>query len=258
MKLRVENVVAFLLIISSCKKTPVKDPCLGLQPPVAAFAFKEVLNDTSFYADTIFSYNPVNFVALANYKSVLWKVGSDPREFTSPDFNLRFLNNISTYTVDFTAYNDPNTLCFSNDNGIYKASRQLTVVEPYDKSTLTLSPMIGNYRGAFTNTPEDSFTVRIEYFDSTKYDVTLTGNKNFYIISNIPKGYRDTTSEPARQYPELSYGQRLNALGYKSLEFGSYADVQQGIGAANLVKDSLKIYYFNLLTGRQLFVGKRI
>jgi hypothetical protein len=247
-----------ILFIYSCKKKRLPNPCEGLQQPVAEFAFKEVLSDTAFYADTIFRLNPVNFTALKNYKSVLWKIGSDTREFTSADFNLRFLNDLGSFIINFTGRNDPNVQCFPTDNGIYEGSRRLTIVEPYQKPNLTLSPMIGRYLGAFTNTPNDTFTVRIEYFDSSKYDVSLTGTKNFYRISNIPKAFRDTTSEPARQYPELSYGQSPNAMGYKSLEFGSSSNVLSGKGSANLVNDTLKVYYYNQLTGRRLFIGKRI
>lgn len=245
------------LFTYSCKKKHDLNPCVGLNEPVAEFAFREMLTDTAFYADTIFRDNYVNFITLKNYKSVLWKLGSDPRDFTSADFNLSFLNNLGTINVGFTGRNDPNTQCFPNDNGIYSGTKQLTIVEQFEKPMLTISPMVGRYKGAFTNTPNDTFTVRIDYFDSTKYDVTLTGNKNFYWISNIPKGFRDTTSESARHYPELSYGQ-YPEMGYKSLQFGSGSNIQRGKGFANLVNDSLKIYYYNQLTGRKVFIGKRI
>lgn len=248
---------ALLLFISSCKKKHEANPCEGLTQPKAEFAFKEILTDTAFYADTIFRDNYVNFVASKPYQSVLWKIGSDPRDFTSADFNLSFINFLGTLNVNFTGKATPNTQCFPADNGVYAGMKQLTVVEQFEKPILTLSPMIGRYRGAFTDKPSDTFTVRIEYFDSTKYDVSLTGAKNFYWISNIPKGFRDTTSEKARQYPELSYGQ-YPEMGYKSLQFGIGSNIQSGRGFANLINDSLKIYYYNQLTGRKMFIGKRI
>ncbi|RYY00514.1 MAG: hypothetical protein EOO53_21760 [Gammaproteobacteria bacterium] len=187
--------------------------------PKAEFAFKEQLTDTAFYADTVFRDNYVNFVALKPYQSTLWKIGSDPREFSSSDFSLSFHNFLGTIDVHFVSRATPNTQCFPQDSGIYRGIKKLTIVEQVEKSILTISPLVGRYRGAFTNSPNDTFTVRVDYFDSSKYDISIVGSKNFYYISNFPKGFRDTTSEKARQYPELSYGQ-MPEMGYKSCQFG--------------------------------------
>lgn len=249
--------LAFILVIYSCGKKPYLNPCEGLKQPVAEFAFKEMLTDTAFYADTIFRDNYVDFVALKNYKSVLWKIGSDPRDFTSADFNLSFINDLGTINIVFTGKNEPNTQCFPADNGTYQGSRPLTIVEQFEKPTLTISPLVGRYKGAFTNTPNDTFTVRIDYFDSTKYDVTMTGNKNFYWISNIPKGFIDSTSSISYEYPELRNGMSVE-MGYKSLRFGDITDIQRGRGFGNLIKDTLTIYYNHPQTGRKLFIGKKI
>lgn len=246
-----------ILLICSCKKKHDLNPCEGLTSPKAEFAFKEILTDTAFYSDTIFRDNYVNFVALKNYNSVSWKIGDDPRAFTSSNFTLSFVNDLSTFNVNFTGIATPNTQCFPNDNGTYQGIKQLTIVEQFDKATLTISPLVGRYRGAFTNSPNDTFTVRINYFDSAKYDVTMTGNKNFYWISNIPKGFIDSTSSTAYAYPELRNGMSVE-MGYKSLQFGIFSNVQRGRGFAILSNDSLKIYYTHIQTGRKLFVGKRI
>jgi hypothetical protein len=249
--------LVFLLVVLGCKKRIEVNPCEGLEPPTAEFYFKEVLTDTAFYADTIFRNNYVNFVASKTYQTVQWEIGSDPRDFTSANFNLSFHNILGTLNIHFTGRATPNTQCFPADNGIYTGTKKLTVLEQFEKPFLTISPMVGRYTGAFTNNPNDTFTVSIDYFDSTKYDVTLTGGKNFYWISNMPKGFRDTTSEPARQYPELRYGQRPK-MGYKSLQFGHGSSIRSGKGSANLDNDILKVYYYNSLTGRQIFIGKRI
>jgi len=250
-------ILSLTFLLLSCKKQNDVNPCEGLTQPIAEFAFKEVLTDTAFYADTIFRNNFVNFVASKSYQSFQWNIGSDPRDFTQANFNLSFHNFLGTLDINFTGRAKPNTQCFPADNGIYSGTKQLTVLEQFEKPFLTISPMVGRYKGAFTNSPNDTFTISIEYFDSSKYDVTITGGKNFYRINNIPKGFRDTTSEPARQYPELSYGQRPK-MGYKSLQFGDGSDIQRGKGFANLINDTLKVYYFNPLTGRQIFIGNRI
>jgi hypothetical protein len=249
--------VAFVLHFCSCKKKREVNPCDGLTQPKADFAFKEILNDTAFYADTIFRDNYVNFVASKPYQSVLWKIGNDPRDFKSANFTLSFVNSLETITVNFTGWSTPNTQCFPDDKGVYNGIKQLTIVEQFDKPNVTLSPLVGRYRGAFTNTPNDTFTLRINYFDSVKYDVTMTGSKNFYWISNIPKNYKDSTSSTSYAYPELRSGQPVE-MGYKCLQFGSGSNSSTGRGYAELVLDTLKIYYHNQLTGRKIFLGKRI
>jgi hypothetical protein len=238
-----------------CKKD--MNPCAGLPQPKADFAFKEVLSDTAFYADTIFADNPVNFVALRPYKSLLWKVGSDPRDFTTQDFYLNFPNFLGTIDVQFTGHNDANPFCFAGDSGVYRGIKKLTIVEQVDKATLTMSPLVGKYRGAFNTTPNDIFTVRIDYFDSAKYNSSITGSKNFYWISNIPKGYIDSTSSTATTYPELRNGM-YPEMGYKSLTFGDGANILMGRGKGELFGDTLKIYYQHIYNGKKIFIGKRI
>lgn len=256
-KLLFTIVLSSVICTSGCKREQYKDPCKDQALPQAEFAFKEILSDTAFFADTIYRDNYVNFIALTDYQSVWWKIGSDPRDFRSADFNLSFINYLGSVNVAFTGTNIPNTKCFPTDKGTYKGSRMLSIVEQFDKSVLTLSPLVGKYLGAFTDKPNDTFTVHIDYFDSIKYDVTITGTQNFYFISNIPKGFRDTTTERARQYPELSYGM-IPEMGYKCMQFGIGSNIQQGRGFGNLLRDTLKIYYNHVNTGRQIFIGKRI
>lgn len=246
----------FVLVVCSCKKKH-DNPCEGLLPPKAEFAFKEILTDTAFYADTVFRDNYVNFVALKNYKSFLWKIGDDPRNFTSAGFNLSFINNLGTINVTFTGHDAPNKQCFPDDNGMYQGTKPLTIVEQFNKATLTVSPLVGRYRGAFATTPSDTFTVRINYFDSAKYDVTMTGTKNFYWISNIPKGFVDSTSNLSYEYPELRNGMSVE-MGYESLQFGILSNIQRGRGFATLSNNTLIIYYNHIQTGRRIFIGKRI
>lgn len=238
-----------------CKKD--KNPCFGLTSPKADFAIQEVFIDTSFTSDTVFRNNTISFTALRPYNSVLWKVGTDPRDFTSPSFTLFFPNFLGTFDVRFRGTGNPNPLCFPGDSGIYVGTKSITILEQFDKAILTKSPLIGNYRGAFNTQPIDSFTVRIEYFDSAKYDIATMGTKNFYWISNFPKGYVDSTSEPARQYPELRNGMRPS-MGYKSIVFGFADNILTGRGKGVLLGDTLKVFYHHINTGRKVFTGKRI
>lgn len=220
----------------------------------ASFDFKEVVGDTTFFADTIFRDNYVQFESLLPYDSVLWKIGNDPRNFNTTSFSLSFHTVLESLPIKFTGFRQSNAGCFPADSGVYKGQKQLTIVEQFDKSSLTKSPLIGKYKGHFTNAPADTFTVRIEYFDSAKYNTAVTGTKNFYWISNMPKGFEGTTSA-AVTYPELAQGQSIE-MGYKSFVFGGSSDCVQG--RAWLSNDSLYINYGNAVCGRKKFVSKRI
>lgn len=245
-----------ILMAFRCKKDV--NPCVGLAPPTADFAIQEVFIDTAFSSDTVFRNNTINFTALRQYNSVLWKVGNDPRDFTTHSFNLFFPNFLGTIAVQFRGTGNANPLCFPGDSGIYNGTKRVTIVEQFDRATLTKSPLVGQYRGSFKTQPNDSFTIQIEYFDSAKYDISTMGSKNFYWISNIPRGYIDSTSEPARQYPELRNGMRPS-MGYKSLVFGDYGAPSQGRGYGALVgRDTLNVYYKNVHTGIKIFTGRRI
>ena len=256
MKLFVPILTTVFLLLFSCGKKQVEDPCKGKIQPVPEFAVKEIVGDTAFLADTVFRDNAVRFEALTQYQTVKWKIGSDPRDFTQPIFQLYFFNDIITIPVTFTGTNTPNKSCFPNDNGVYTGVKQLTTVEQFDKSLITLSPLIGKYKGYFENNPADTFTVRIEYFDSSKYDPSITGLKNFYWISNIPKGYKDSTSSNALEYPELSNGLSIE-MGYKCFAFGfSNTDCISGRGW--LSRDTLYINYGGPTQCKKKFIGKRI
>ena len=243
----------FITISTACRKKQ-DNPCEGLTKPSGKFLIKELIGDTAFTADTVFRNNYVQFQATENYESSSWKVGSDQRTWTTPEFTLNFHTVLGTLPVTFTGTNQPNTLCFPNDNGTYSSSRELTMVEQVEKPYITLSPLIGKYKGYFTDSPSDTFTVRIEYFDSAKYDVSTTGSKNFYWFSNMPDGFIGTTSA-AFIYPELKNGISVE-MGYKCFVFGTGASMVQGKGW--LSTDTLYINYGNFITGRRKFIGKKL
>jgi len=242
-----------LLIFANCKKNPTKNICNEIKQPSGKFIVSEMVGDTAFVADTIFRDNYVQFHAIDSYESVDWKLGSDPRNWSSPDFSLSFYNALRTISVNFTGKKMANIQCFPHDNGAYISSQNLTVVEQFEKPELTISPLVGKYKGYFTDKPTDIFTVRMEYFDSTKYDVGLTGNKNFYWFSNMPEGFIGESSA-SFIYPELRNGISIE-MGYKCFVF-NYDSYHQG--KAWLSNDTLNINYGNNLVGRRKFIGKKI
>jgi hypothetical protein len=236
---------------TSCRKKR-DNPCEGITKPSGKFVLKEMIGDTAFTADTIFRDNYAQFQALDNYESVTWKLGSDPRVWTNPEFSLSFLTELGTIPINFTGRKSPNPQCFPGDNGINTSSRNLTMVEQAAKPYNTISPLVGTYLGYFTNAPSDKFTVRMEYFDSTKYDASITGSKNFYWFSNMPKGFVSTTNA-AFAYPELKNGFSIE-MGYKCFVF-NYDSYHQG--KAWLSNDTLYINYGDNLVGRKQFIGKK-
>lgn len=243
--------LSIILTCYSCRKK-LDSPCAGITKPTGQFIIKELIGDTAFTADTIFRDNYVWFQTTENYESVVWKVGSDPRAWTTPEFTLSFLNELGSLPVTLTGTKQPNKECYPNDNGVYTSSKNFALVEQAQKPFVTISPLVGRYKGYFKNNPSDTFTVRIEYFDSTKYDVSITGSKNFYWFSNMPKGFTSTTNA-AFAYSELRNGYSIEA-GYKCFVF-NYDSYHQG--KAWLSHDTLYINYGDDLVGRKKFIGKK-
>ena len=239
------------IAINSCKKKKHENLCEGQSLPSGKFIFQELIGDTAFTADTIFRDNYVQFKTADNYENVTWKLGNDPNIRTQQEFSLSFINALGVVPIEFKGNKTPNTLCFPNDNGIYTSTKNLTMVEQVEKPLLTLSPLIGKYKGYFTNAPNDTFTVRLEYFDSTKYNTSITGSKNFYWFSNMPNGFVSTLSLP---YPELRNGYKIE-MGYKCFVFDWNNSIS---GRAWLLNDTLFINYGYDFTGRKKFIGKKI
>jgi len=236
-----------------CKKQAVINPCVGKSQPSGRFMMQEMIGDTAFAADTVFRDNYVQFEATEKYESVLWKVGADPRNWTNPKFALSFVTEIGTLPITFTGKAKPATLCFPGDVGSYTSTQNLTIVEQVEKPNVTISPLVGRYRGAFIDSPSDIFTVRLDYFDSAKYNTGTTGSKNFYWLSNMPNGFTSTTNA-AYAYPELKNGFSIE-MGYKCFVF-NYDSHRQG--KAWLSHDTLYINSGDNLVGRRKFIGKRL
>ena len=251
MKAVVFFIFSIVILTPSCKKNNCTSFCLGKTKPTGQFIIKEILGDTAFISDTIFRDNAVKFQAVDIYESINWKLGSDPRDWNAQEFSLSFINAIGNIPITLTGKRSPDNTCFPNDSGVYSTTKPFTLVEQIEKPTLTISPLVGIYKGYFTNNPFDTFTTRLSYFDSTKYDVGVTGSKNFYWLSNMPNGY---TSSLGWSYQELNNGQPVE-MGYKCFRFGSSTDIIQGKGW--LSNDTLYISYGNDFVGRKKFIGKK-
>ena len=254
------TILSTFLLLLSCKKNN-HDPCQNAVQPSLSFNIREVVYDSSYVTDTMFSHNAVIFETVGEYDSVKWNIGNDPRIFKEPRFiygSGRFTGiPVGQVEIKLTAYKAPNVKCFPADKGIYTASKTLTIVDAYTRGSLTKSPLLGRYHGSNTDSPLDTFTVRIEYFDSTKYDLTHFGRQNFYWISNLPKGYFWDGSDQTYNNPELQYGVEINYLGYKGFSTTDGATCNNGFGF--LSHDSLIIDYgVSFANCKKRFIGRRI
>lgn len=262
MKFKFTLLIITVLSISCRRDKTIPDPCANKVQTVANFETYEMLTDTMFLADTIFTNNRVKFKAIGDYESTAFNLSGDPRIFEYNEFSLPFAGYIGNVTVDFTAKKTPNTRCFPNDPGIYNKSKQIRLVEAFDKATLTLSPLLGRYKGSYDTNPTDSFTVRVEYFDSTKYDTGIFGRKNFYWISNFPKGYVNLSSNILYNdnLTELKNGFQPDDMGFKGFVEGGYYQTLYGLtkGYLNKTSDTLTILNSGVSIPTRKFVGKRI
>ena len=227
-------VIAFLL---SCKKHNAISSCESLSPITSDPLTREVIGDSSIVTDTAF-VGSIIFEAVGNPKQTEWKIGDDPRIYTSPKFLLKFDYPVSSIGVNLIVKGDVNSECFPNDDGIDAANRLLTIL-PRDTSTRT--PLIGDYLGSVQGRSSDTFTVSVNFWTNPKYK-PYVGPQPFCTISNFPKGYRDTTSSIGTRFPELSYGYMCD-WGYRAIYINEdYKDAQNVKGYAYLTsKDTLII-----------------
>jgi hypothetical protein len=239
------------LLLLSCKKN-IDMQCDSTVVPKADFSSYEILGDTAFIADTIYRNNYVRLKANANYSINEWSIDTNPITWTGNNVSFNFSGSLGDILIKFKGVTQVTNPCNTLDSSIFFNTRKITILEQSDRSILTISPLVGKYKGSFNDIPLDSFIVKIEYFDSTKYDVGVTGSRNFYWISNIPNGY---TSLLGWAYPELKNGQPVE-MGYKCFRFGSSSNAIQGRGWLN--NDTLQINYGNDLNGRKKFKGKKI
>ena len=252
--------LSILISLLSCRKNN-HDPCLNAVQPVLSFNIREVVYDSSYVTDTMYSHNAVIFETVGEYDSVKWNIGSDPRIFKEARFvyaSGRFTGiPVGQLEIKLTAYKAPNVKCYPDDKGIYSASKTLTIVDAYTKGSLTKSPLLGHYHGYNTDNPLDTFTVRIEYFDSAKYDLTHFGRQNFYWISNLPKGYFWDGGDQTIYSPELQHGNEIAYMGFKC--FGALDGPTCGSGYGYLSHDSLIMDYgVSFANCKKRFIGKRI
>lgn len=155
---------AFVVSLEGCGDEP--DPCLGLKPFTAKFTIREkLLNDLptdTLQSDTTITGNFVAFEASEDYDSYEWKIGVDPKTFTTKKVSLLFLYPENRIAVRLIATKKTNKQCFPKDDGIDTLVKYFTVI---DRGA---NPVYGNYNGHLTANPDDKFDIQVthdQWFD---------------------------------------------------------------------------------------------
>lgn len=182
-----------LYFLSQCCKDDPKpeDPCQNVQRFTADFVVGEKVADTFYIGDTLAS-GTAFFQAKQDYKSYWWKVGDDDRIRTTKSFGINFNDAFigSSFNITLIAQaSDDQTRCFSGPTtdtivksfvvGCYKSSQKF-----YNFSMQY--GCIGFWEGAYTDSPDQKFVVKIVYYDTDANVVQgqLYGNRIF----NLPEG----------------------------------------------------------------------
>jgi hypothetical protein len=179
-RLVVTFAVFCLSLVFSCCDEPEPDSCFGQEQIVADFTISEFLDVTKFdsvvVSDTVLTKNSIVFEADTDYVSYQWKIGNDPRTFTTKQVRLSFAAPESDVTIRLVSTWNKNTECFADDDGADTVVKVLTVIDR------RLNPIFGKYEGATIANPSDIFTVEIthdEYYDQINL---ININKGCYPI----------------------------------------------------------------------------
>lgn len=170
-----------LVQLTSCDGDPDPDPCLGKNITGGSFSIGEHITnyggvDTLLVSDTVLTDNSIVFRADSVYTSYEWKIGDDPRTFTTKEVSLYFSDPISHLPIRLIAKWLPNKRCYPEDDGIDTVYRYLTVIDKKE------NPIFGQYEGANKSSPNEIFMIEVthdDYFDQINI---LNINKDCYPI----------------------------------------------------------------------------
>lgn len=275
------NIILFCaatLFFSSCKKEQpeITNPLAGCDCTSevnANFVMGQMVGGKLYDLDTVHYYLnyelfpnnvvsenlgsacKVNFSAnYPNATSYEWKIGSNT--YTSKDFFLYFQDTIGTIPVKLIVHSNPNSICFPNDDGVDTVVRYLTI------KSLKHPPLIGQYWGHNTDSPNNNFLVEIDTF--------RFGDNYQYIgygIKNLPNG---NGFDHLGSYSTIGFeGCYEAAVGMSqdaSVQFYSTA-TSTPIGVFDKTTNQLKVTYSaNYFQGQQIinqlanktFVGQKL
>lgn len=156
-----------ILQFSGCNGDPV-NLCENKKQIGGSFTMGERITnyggvDTLLVSDTVITDNLVLFRADSTYASYEWKIGDDPRLFTTKEVGLLFTSPESSIPIRLIAKWRADTECFPEDDGVDTVYKYLTVINKRD------NPIFGTYIGALISNPANTYQVEISadtWFDT--------------------------------------------------------------------------------------------
>jgi hypothetical protein len=157
------SISVLIFVLNSCGKDPVEPPCECGQKPVSAnFTITETSGspqsmiqrfepydtDTLMFGDAVFTALEEN----ANYK---WLIGIETLNDKIVERSGFPLG--ETVPITLVVEKEPDNDCFPNDDGKDTLTRFLYKAESSCESLIH-----GNYHGALTSNPQDTFTISID------------------------------------------------------------------------------------------------
>jgi hypothetical protein len=170
-----------ILLFSSCGDNPL-NPCLDKRQVEAKFNMGELIPgegndpDSVIVSDTVLTDNNIVFRASEDYDSYEWKIGDDPKVFTSKQVSLYFQYPVSRVAIRLIVKKFPFKSCFPQDDGLDTLIKYLNVIDRKQ------NPIFGEYRGSIVSNASDIFNVQIThdaFFDQINI---LNINKDCYPI----------------------------------------------------------------------------
>lgn len=203
------------------------NPCY---PATAEFTMREYginFGDKFAISDTTINNTRIAFTAVQDCESYEWKVGTDTRTWKTKTFSLNFgdfkefpqripIRLIVRKKLDSTCKH------LLGNKTVDTLVKYLTVVSPEK------SPLIGEFLGANTDSPQDTFRVTIKYVYEKRigngWDEhhRIWGHKRRFVFFNLHKGCQavvpegDTIYVGGRDYPSLD---ATSEVSYRGMRF---------------------------------------
>ena len=231
--------------LAGCRDKPqvLPDPCAGQRANPLTMQFIEAFGtptpDTAYNNQAVALRGPG-----APYTSYKWLVGAiDERtgRTTVISFDSRTFGQIP---VRLIATRPPNTACFKNDDGVDTLTQTLTLMPWRDQR----APIYGKFRGAYQDTPRDTFTVRVYQGPNFFFPNNPAAEPTNYVVG-IPKGC---------QYAYHSVGLTWRGFTASGGSGCSSLDVQKAYVTS---RDSIRIEYRAQVSPTiidKVFLGKRV
>jgi hypothetical protein len=177
-----KNLITILLLfqIYACKKEKTIDSCSNQRPFTAKFLMSEVLADTfgQIKNHKALFASAIQFETEGNYDSCFWKIGDDPRIFTSNKFQLRFMD-LNPYIKVTLIAKKRASICFPN------AKTTDTITDYFSIVPISEARVFGKFKGYFKSTPTIADTFEMKYFPPINPGDPYPSNIR---AINIPKG----------------------------------------------------------------------